>query len=74
MTHGEVSQLSIFEMAISGWRLAFESPVTAFLVILSFISIFLFIAKSFEASSIRDLFVNKSDVIEARKKLGIKEK
>ncbi|WP_139103843.1 hypothetical protein [Vibrio parahaemolyticus] len=72
--HSEVSQLSIFEMALSGWRLALGSPVTAILVISIFITIFWFIAKSLEANSVRDLFVDKSDVIEARKKLVIKEK
>ncbi|EJE4644394.1 hypothetical protein BKG02_004747 [Vibrio parahaemolyticus] len=73
-THDEVSQLSIFEMVLSGWKLAFDNPAAAFLVILSFTAVFWFIATFFQKNSIRDLFVNKSDVIKSRKKLGIKEK
>lgn len=74
MTHEEIAQLSIFEIAITGWRLTLQYPISALLGILPFLYLFWFAYKYLEQNSIRDLLSDKSKVYEARKKLGIKEK
>ena len=74
MSNDEIAQLSLFKIALEGWRLALENPIAALLIIALCLIILRLAYKYLERNSLADIFANKSDVMSAKKKLGIKEK